>query len=59
MLTYPAIWNLNGEFEPKRTHHSAHPSLVPFQAFQASDRWIVVACPKEKFWQPGPDVALD
>jgi len=19
MLTYPAIWNLNGEFEPKRT----------------------------------------
>src|SRR3954469_15947487 len=51
MLTYPAIWNLNGEFEPKRTHHSAHPSLVPFQAFQASDGWIVVACPKEKFWQ--------
>jgi crotonobetainyl-CoA:carnitine CoA-transferase CaiB-like acyl-CoA transferase len=51
MLTYPAIWHLNGEFEPKRTHHSAHPSLVPFQAFQASDGWIVVACPKEKFWQ--------
>jgi crotonobetainyl-CoA:carnitine CoA-transferase CaiB-like acyl-CoA transferase len=51
MLTYPAVWNLNGEFEPKRTHHSAHPSLVPFQAFQASDGWIVVACPKEKFWQ--------
>jgi crotonobetainyl-CoA:carnitine CoA-transferase CaiB-like acyl-CoA transferase len=51
MLTYPAIWNLNGEFQPKRTHHSAHPSLVPFQAFQASDGWIVVACPKEKFWQ--------
>jgi crotonobetainyl-CoA:carnitine CoA-transferase CaiB-like acyl-CoA transferase len=51
MLTYPAIWNLNGEFEPKRTHHSAHPSLVPFQAFQTSDGWIVVACPKEKFWK--------
>jgi crotonobetainyl-CoA:carnitine CoA-transferase CaiB-like acyl-CoA transferase len=51
MLTYPAIWSLNGDFEPKRTHNSAHPSLVPFQAFQASDGWLVVACPKEKFWQ--------
>jgi crotonobetainyl-CoA:carnitine CoA-transferase CaiB-like acyl-CoA transferase len=50
MLTYPAIWNLNGDFEPTRTHHSAHPSLVPFQAFQAADGWLVVACPKEKFW---------
>lgn len=51
MLTYPAIWALNGDFVPKRTHHSAHPSLVPFQAFEASDGWIVIACPKEKFWR--------
>jgi crotonobetainyl-CoA:carnitine CoA-transferase CaiB-like acyl-CoA transferase len=51
MLTYPAIWSLNGNFEPRRTRHSAHPSLVPFQAFEASDGWIVVGCPKEKFWQ--------
>jgi crotonobetainyl-CoA:carnitine CoA-transferase CaiB-like acyl-CoA transferase len=51
MLTYPAIWNLNGDFDPTRTHHSAHPSLVPFQAFKARDGWLVVACPKEKFWQ--------
>ncbi len=50
MLTYPAIWNLNGDFTPERMHHSAHPSLVPFQAFQTRDRWIVVGCPKEKFW---------
>jgi crotonobetainyl-CoA:carnitine CoA-transferase CaiB-like acyl-CoA transferase len=50
MLTYPAIWALNGDFQPARTHHSAHPSLVPFQAFRASDGWLVVACPKEKFW---------
>ncbi len=50
MLTYPAIWNLNGDFTPHRTHHSAHPSLVPFQAFQVADGWIVVASPKEKFW---------
>ncbi len=51
MLTYPAIWNLNGDFEPQRTHHSAHPSLIPFQAFPTADGWIVVACPKEKFWR--------
>ncbi len=51
MLTYPAIWSLNGDFEPQRTRHSAHPSLVPFQAFETSDGWIVVGCAKEKFWQ--------
>lgn len=51
MLTYPAIWALNGDFVPTRTHNSAHPSLVPFQAFEASDGWIVIACPKEKFWK--------
>lgn len=51
MLTYPAGWALNDEFTPVRTHHSAHPSLVPFQAFASSNGWLVVACPKEKFWQ--------
>ncbi|GII55968.1 CoA transferase [Planotetraspora thailandica] len=51
MLTYPAAWQLNGDFEPKRTHHSAHPSLVPFQAFPTGDGWLVVACPKEKFFR--------
>jgi crotonobetainyl-CoA:carnitine CoA-transferase CaiB-like acyl-CoA transferase len=50
MLTYPATWHLNSAFVPTRTHHSAHPSLVPFQAFETSDAWIVVGCPKEKFW---------
>jgi crotonobetainyl-CoA:carnitine CoA-transferase CaiB-like acyl-CoA transferase len=65
MLTYPAIWSLNGDFEPTRTRHSAHPSLVPFQAFETSDAWIVVGCPKEKFWQrlaiaiDRPDLADD
>lgn len=51
MLTYPAIWNLNGDFEPVRKHNSAHPSLIPFQAFESADGWVVVACPKEKFWR--------
>jgi crotonobetainyl-CoA:carnitine CoA-transferase CaiB-like acyl-CoA transferase len=51
MLTYPAAWHLNAGFTPVRTRHSAHPSLVPFQAFEASDGWMVVGCAKEKFWQ--------
>ncbi|GGK90273.1 CaiB/BaiF CoA transferase family protein [Nocardia jinanensis] len=51
LLTYPATWHLNGGFEPVRTRNSAHPSLVPFQAFEASDGWLVVGCAKEKFWQ--------
>ncbi|KHL15809.1 crotonobetainyl-CoA:carnitine CoA-transferase CaiB-like acyl-CoA transferase [Mumia flava] len=50
MLTYPATWHLNAGYEPERTRHSAHPSLVPFQAFEASDGWLVVGCAKEKFW---------
>lgn len=50
MLTYPATWHLNAGFEPKRTRHSAHPSLVPFQAFEAQDGWMIVGCAKEKFW---------
>ncbi len=50
MLTYPATWHLSAGFEPARTTHSAHPSLVPFQAFEASDGWLVVGCAKEKFW---------
>lgn len=50
MLTYPGTWHLNAGFQPARTRHSAHPSLVPFQAFQASDGWMVVGCAKEKFW---------
>jgi crotonobetainyl-CoA:carnitine CoA-transferase CaiB-like acyl-CoA transferase len=65
MLTYPAIWALNGDFTPKRTRHSAHPSLVPFQTFETLDGWVVVACPKEKFWARltevlgRPDLATD
>jgi crotonobetainyl-CoA:carnitine CoA-transferase CaiB-like acyl-CoA transferase len=51
MLTYPATWQLNSDFQPRRTHHSAHPSLVPFQAFPTGDGWLVVACPKEKFFR--------
>ncbi|MBM7415788.1 MULTISPECIES: CaiB/BaiF CoA-transferase family protein [Nocardiaceae] len=51
LLTYPATWHLNAGFEPVRTKNSAHPSLVPFQAFEATDGWLIVGCAKEKFWE--------
>lgn len=50
MLSYPGVWHLNAGFEPTRTRHSAHPSIVPFQAFQAADGWFIVGAAKEKFW---------
>lgn len=56
MLTYPAVWYLNGGFLPARTRHSAHPSLVPFQAFEAADGWLIIGCAKEKFWRRLADV---
>lgn len=51
LLTYPAVWYLNGGLVPERKANSAHPSLVPFQAFETADGWLTVACAKEKFWQ--------
>lgn len=56
MLTYPAVWHMNAGFTPVRTHHSAHPSLVPFQAFEAKDGWLIIGCAKEKFWHRLCDV---
>lgn len=65
MLTYLGTWHLSAGYEPGRTTQSAHPSLVPFQAFEAADGWIIVACAKEKFWRrltvvlERPDLAED
>jgi crotonobetainyl-CoA:carnitine CoA-transferase CaiB-like acyl-CoA transferase len=50
LLTYIATWHLSRGYEPQRRARSAHPSLVPFQNFPTADGWIVVTCPKEKFW---------
>ena len=50
MLSYVATWHMSAGYEPERTRNSAHPSLVPFQAFEAADGWFVVGCAKEKFW---------
>ena len=51
MTNYVATWNLTRGDVPKRMPHSAHPSIFPFQNFRTADGWIVVACPKPKFWE--------
>ena len=51
LINYPATWSMTAGFVPARTRHSAHPSIVPFGNFPTADGWIVVACPKEKFWR--------
>jgi crotonobetainyl-CoA:carnitine CoA-transferase CaiB-like acyl-CoA transferase len=50
-LCYVGTWAASREYVPPRRANSAHPSIVPFQNLQTADGWIVVACPKEKFWQ--------
>src|SRR5438067_1592883 len=49
-LSYPGTWHLTAGHEPERMSRSAHPSLVPFQAFRAADGWVVIGCAKEKFF---------
>ena len=50
MLSYLGTWAATEGYRPA-AGQSAHPSVVPFQAFATADGWIVVACPKEKFWR--------
>lgn len=50
LLSYIGAWAASAGYEPRRMPQSAHQSIVPFQAFEASDGWLVVACAKEKFW---------
>lgn len=65
LLGYLGTWHLSADYEPARTRHSAHPSLIPFQVFEASDGWLVVGAAKEKFWRRltqvmnRPDLAED
>lgn len=59
MLSYVGNWHLNEGFEPQRTTKSSHPSLVPFQAFEASDGWLTVGCAKEKFYHRLTEVVGD
>jgi len=49
-LCYVGTWAASRGYVPPRRPNSAHPSIVPFQNFATADGFIVVACPKEKFW---------
>jgi crotonobetainyl-CoA:carnitine CoA-transferase CaiB-like acyl-CoA transferase len=50
-LCYVGTWAASRDYIPARRRNSAHPSIVPFQNFATADGWIVVACPKQKFWE--------
>ena len=50
-LMYVGTWAASRGYTPPRRRNSAHPSIVPFQTFPTADGWIVVACPKQKFWE--------
>jgi crotonobetainyl-CoA:carnitine CoA-transferase CaiB-like acyl-CoA transferase len=50
-LMYLATWTASAGYVPRRMPESAHPSIVPFQAFETADGWITVACAKQKFWE--------
>jgi crotonobetainyl-CoA:carnitine CoA-transferase CaiB-like acyl-CoA transferase len=50
-LCYVGTWAATAGWEPRRMAHSAHPSIVPFQAFATADGWMTVACAKQKFWE--------
>lgn len=51
LLTYVGTWAATEGHEAPRRTESAHPSIVPFQAFRCADGWICVACAKQKFWE--------
>jgi crotonobetainyl-CoA:carnitine CoA-transferase CaiB-like acyl-CoA transferase len=55
-LMYVGTWAATEGYVPPRRRSSAHPSIVPFQNFHASDGWLVVSCAKPKFWEALCDV---
>jgi len=50
-LMYIGPWAATHGFVPPRRPNSAHPTIVPFQNFEASDGWFVLGAAKESFWQ--------
>jgi crotonobetainyl-CoA:carnitine CoA-transferase CaiB-like acyl-CoA transferase len=50
-LVYVGTWAASRGHVPPRRRNSSHPSIVPFQNFETANGWIVVACPKQKFWE--------
>jgi crotonobetainyl-CoA:carnitine CoA-transferase CaiB-like acyl-CoA transferase len=50
-LMYVGTWAAtHGHITPRRAN-SAHPSIVPFQAFQTADGHITIAAAKPHFWK--------
>ena len=50
-LMYVGTFAATKGYVPPRRPNSAHPSIVPFQNFRASDGWIVIGGAKQKFWE--------
>jgi crotonobetainyl-CoA:carnitine CoA-transferase CaiB-like acyl-CoA transferase len=50
-LIYVGTWAATHGYVPPRRRNSAHPVIVPFQNFATADGYIVIACPKQKFWE--------
>ncbi|MBI4172706.1 MAG: CoA transferase [Actinobacteria bacterium] len=50
-LMYIGPWAATHGYVPPRRADSAHPTIVPFQNFEAADGWFVVAAAKQKFWE--------
>src|SRR5262249_46674174 len=55
-LMYIGPWAATHGFVPPRRSNSAHPTIVPFQNFEASDGWFVLGAAKESFWRRTCDV---
>jgi crotonobetainyl-CoA:carnitine CoA-transferase CaiB-like acyl-CoA transferase len=51
LLTYPATWYLSRGHPTDRSHLSAHPTIVPFQFFEAADGFLAIACAKQRFFE--------
>lgn len=50
-LMYIGPWAATHGYVPPRRPNSAHPTIVPFQNFRASDGWFVVGAAKQVFWE--------
>jgi crotonobetainyl-CoA:carnitine CoA-transferase CaiB-like acyl-CoA transferase len=55
-LMYIGPWAATHGYVPPRRRGSAHPTIVPFQNFEASDGWFVVGAAKQSFWERLCDV---
>jgi crotonobetainyl-CoA:carnitine CoA-transferase CaiB-like acyl-CoA transferase len=50
-LMYIGPWAATHGYVPPRRRGSAHPTIVPFQNFEASDGWFVLGAAKQSFWE--------